>query len=666
MKLFEINIEVGRMSLLYYAPIISYLRTIVSAAYRELHTRLPCTDLSAQTQQGRNMTKKMPFSVLAALTAVSFQLHAAELPADIEWVSNNNEPLFASEEAVYGGTYRTYIESFPQTLRSVGPDANSGLRQYLMDGTPKMAQRHPNTGKWIPQLAKSWAFGEDNKTVYFKLDDTAKWSDGEKITADDYVFMMQYYTSKDIIDPWYNDFFTNSIVSVEKIDDYTIRVNLAVAQSHDSLMVMINMPSNGFQPRPKHFFKGEKDENNDGMPDNFVRKFNFKAEPTAAPYYLDKVKKGKSVTFKHVGEDWWGYNNRYYKNRYNVEKVRITVIRDPDIAMKHFEKGNLDYFEMVLPSFWHDKTNTDVYKKGYIQKYWGFNQSPQGAGGVWMNTAMPLLDNLEVRKGIMAATDFDGMIENIMRGDYSRKPHGLGFGHGEYDDPNNTPPKFHVDAAVKHFEKAGFDTLGSDGIRVNDKGQRLSFAITYGYNSWTPRIAYLKEQAKLAGLEFTLNLVDGSSAFKYILEKKHQLAFLNMGSGEIPAYWEYLHSDNANKPQTNAHTNYSSPELDKLIEAYDAEFDQNKRYELSHQIQEYVKEANIIVPGYMVPYSRVAHWRWVKIPKDGMTKATEWVLHPMDIGNFWIDESVKKETEKAMKSGKSFPEITVIDDRYKL
>ncbi|TOE36824.1 hypothetical protein CGJ44_24555, partial [Vibrio parahaemolyticus] len=61
-----------------------------------------------------------------------------------------------------------------------------------------------------------------------------------------------------------------------------------------------------------------------------------------------------------------------------------------------------------------------------------------------------------------------------------------------------------------------------------------------------------------------------------------------------------------------------------------------------------------------------AHWRWVKIPKDGMTKATEWVLHPMDIGNFWIDESVKKETEKAMKSGKSFPEVTVIDDRYKL
>ena len=74
----------------------------------------------------------------------------------------------------------------------------------------------------------------------------------------------------------------------------------------------------------------------------------------------------------------------------------------------------------------------------------------------------------------------------------------------------------------------------------------------------------------------------------------------------------------------------------------------------------------MIVPGYMVPYTRDAHWRWVKIPKNGMTKNTEWILHPMDIANFWIDKSVKKETEKAMKAGKSFPEVTVIDDRYKL
>ncbi|WP_373958509.1 extracellular solute-binding protein [Vibrio gigantis] len=612
------------------------------------------------------MNRTLSIYIAALLSGTSALVHASTLPQNLEWLSNNSEPLFASQEAVRGGTLRTFIASFPQTLRSVGPDANSGLRHYFMDGSPKLAQRHPNTGKWIPQLATDWAFDEDNKTLYFKLDPKATWSDGKKITADDYLFMLKYYRSKDIVDPWYNDFFSNSILNITKIDDYTIAVETAVKQSRDALMVLINMPSNGFQPRPKHFFKGGKDANGDGMADNFVRKYNFKSEPTAGPYYLDKVKKGKSVTFKHVGEQWWGYSNRYYQNRYNVDKVRITVIRDFDIALKHFEKGKLDYFDLVLPEYWHGKSDSQGFEDGYIQKFWGFNQTTQGAGGLWMNTAQPLLDDVNLRKGIMHATDYDGMIKNIMRGDYTRKPHGLGFGHGEYDNPDNKAPKFDPQLAAEHFEKAGFDTIGPDGIRVNQQGQTLSLAITYGYNAWTPRIAFLREQAKLAGLDFTLNLVDGSSAFKYILEKKHQLAFLNMGSGEIPSYWEYLHSDNANKPQTNAHTNYSSPELDKLIEAYDAEFDQHKRYQLSYQIQSYVTEANIIVPGYMVPYSRAAHWRWVQYPENPMTKQTESIFHPMDIGNFWIDGDVKKETKNAIKSDKTYPSVSFVDDRFKL
>ncbi|ULN65209.1 extracellular solute-binding protein [Vibrio gigantis] len=612
------------------------------------------------------MNRTLSIYIAALLSGTSALVHASTLPQNLEWLSNNSEPLFASQEAVRGGTLRTFMASFPQTLRSVGPDANSGLRHYFMDGSPKLAQRHPNTGKWIPQLATDWAFDEDNKTLYFKLDPKATWSDGKKITADDYLFMLKYYRSKDIVDPWYNDFFSNSILNITKIDDYTIAVETAVKQSRDALMVLINMPSNGFQPRPNHFFKGGKDANGDGMVDNFVRKYNFKSEPTAGPYYLDKVKKGKSVTFKHVGEQWWGYSNRYYQNRYNVDKVRITVIRDFDIALKHFEKGKLDYFDLVLPEYWHGKSDSQGFEDGYIQKFWGFNQTTQGAGGLWMNTAQPLLDDVNLRKGIMHATDYDGMIKNIMRGDYTRKPHGLGFGHGEYDNPDNKAPKFDPQLAAEHFEKAGFDTIGPDGIRVNQQGRTLSLAITYGYNAWTPRIAFLKEQAKLAGLDFTLNLVDGSSAFKFILEKKHQLAFLNMGSGEIPSYWEYLHSDNANKPQTNAHTNYSSPELDKLIEAYDAEFDQHKRYQLSYQIQSYVTEANIIVPGYMVPYSRAAHWRWVQYPENPMTKQTESIFHPMDIGNFWIDGDVKKETKNAIKSDKTYPSVSFVDDRFKL
>ncbi|MGU3844623.1 ABC transporter substrate-binding protein, partial [Vibrio diabolicus] len=141
---------------------------------------------------------------------------------------------------------------------------------------------------------------------------------------------------------------------------------------------------------------------------------------------------------------------------------------------------------------------------------------PVGAGGVWMNTAMPLLDDLNVRKGITYAIDFDGMIENIMRGDYSRKPNPTGYGHGKYTLPDAKAPKFDPTKAAEAFEAAGFNKIGSDGIRVNDKGERLSFELTYGTPVHTPRIAFLREQAKLAGLDIELKLVDGSSMFKYV------------------------------------------------------------------------------------------------------------------------------------------------------
>ncbi len=121
------------------------------------------------------MDKSIKLAVLSVFMGLSCVATASTLPENLEWISNMNEPLFASEQAKRGGTFRSFMASFPQTLRSVGPDANSGLRHYFMDGTPKLAARHPNTGKWIPQLAEAWAFGNDFKTVYFKLNTEAEW-----------------------------------------------------------------------------------------------------------------------------------------------------------------------------------------------------------------------------------------------------------------------------------------------------------------------------------------------------------------------------------------------------------------------------------------------------------------------------------------------------------
>ncbi|WP_375753803.1 extracellular solute-binding protein [Vibrio sp. HN007] len=597
------------------------------------------------------------------LCGFSAGLVAAQLPDGLVWETNWDDPVFASDQAQFGGTFRTSLLSYPQTFRTVGPDANGAFRQWLGDVNPALVGKHPNTGNWIPSLANEWAFGEDHRTVYYRLNPEAKWTDGKPVTADDFVFVLTLMRSKDIVAPWYNTYFSTVLEDVKKYDDHTISVTLAKPKDKTDLLYATNMG-----PRPKHFYKPGKDENGDGIDDNFVRKYNFKAEPTTWAYKLDKTKKGRSITFKHVGKDWWGYSNKYYKNRYNVEKIRISIIRDNDIAKKHFEKGELDAFALVLPDLWHEKSNGKPYASGYIHKFWGYNQLPQGAGGMWLNTAKPNLDNLDVRKGLGYATDFDGMIKNVLRGDYVRKPNGMGVGQDNYTNTDITAPEFNPKLAVEYFEKAGFNVIGPDGIRMNDKGDRLSFEITYAAKHHTPRLSYVKEQAKQAGLEYNLKLIDGSSAFKYVLEKKHDISFHTMGSGEKPQYWEYLHSSNANKPQTNNFTNYSTPELDKLVMAFRQEFSTEKRETLSREIQKAVADAAVIVPGYMVPYTREAYWRWMKFPEQPMTKKTESLFSigtPSDLGTYWIDNEVKKETKAAMKKKQIFEPVTTVNDAYK-
>ncbi|KKC98534.1 extracellular solute-binding protein [Photobacterium halotolerans] len=610
------------------------------------------------------MRKILNIFAFGVITLGCLPAWSAELPVGLTWESNLHEPRFASPQAKFGGTFNTYIESFPQTFRIVGPDSNGRFRTWLLDSRPAAVTRHPDTKAWIPDIATEWAYGNDDKTVYFRINPNARWSDGKPITADDFTYVLTFMRSKDIVAPWYNTFYTQQIADVIKYDDHTFAVVSAEKRNKEELMLYTNL-----QPRPAHFYQPKVDKNKDGVEDNFVRYYNFKAEPSAGPYYIDDIKKGKSITFKHVGKDWWGYSNPYYLYRYNVEKIRVKVIRDKDIARQHFEKGNLDSFWLDTPELWREKSDTPNFEHGYIHKFWGYNQVPMGAGGLWINTAKPLLDNLDIRKGLAFATDFDGLIEKVLRGDVIRKPNPMGVGHGDYTNSELKAPPFDPDTAIAYFTQAGFGNIGPDGIRVNNKGQRLSFAITYSYGYLTPQVAYLKEQAKLAGLEYTLNLIDGSSAFKYVLEKKHELSFHSMGTSEIPQYWEYFYSENANKPQNNNFTNYSTPELDQLILAYRSEFDLNKKKALAKQIQAIVDQASVIIPGYMRPYAREAYWRWLQIPQPAMTKSTEFLFPSgtfRDLGTYWIDDSLKRETKAAMKSGKTFEPVTIMEEAYKL
>ncbi|WP_410487586.1 extracellular solute-binding protein [Aeromonas caviae] len=581
---------------------------------------------------------------------------SATLPADLKWESNDTDPVYADPEAKRGGTFRDFMSSFPLTLRKYGPDSNGGFAAYVRETNLPLLSTHPVTRNPIPMLANQWAFGADNKTLYFRINPKARWSDGQPVTADDWVFTLKMMRSKEINDPWYNNYYSTQISEVTKFDDHTLAITSGTEKSREDLLEALP-----FTPEPSHAIK---------LTANWVKEYNWKVLPVTGPYQIGELKKGKSVTFDRV-KDWWGNDERYFQHRFNPDRIEIKVLRDQNIAWQHFLRGELDTFPLVMPNWWHDKSKTAEFEKGYIERLWFHNQTPQPPMGLYLNTADPLLSNLDVRLGIQHALALDKMIATLLRGDYQRL-NTYGSGQGDFTNTDLKARPFDPALAREFFAKAGFTKTGPDGILRNDKGQPLSLSITYTTAEHAQRLTLLREEAKKAGLNLELNLMDASAGFKSMLEKKHQSAWMAWSGGRYPAYWEHFHKVNANKPQTNNIMNIDDDRISALVEQYDKAFDFGKKADLSRQIQQRLYELASFVPAYQVPYTRAGAWRWVRLPKVPATPQSDLLYWPLDGSNsgysfgglLWIDETAKAQTRAAIKGGQTFPPVTITDTTY--
>lgn len=572
----------------------------------------------------------------------------SQLPDGLTWLTNTDDPVYASPEVKKGGTFRAFLTSFPLTLRVYGPDSNTGLAGYLRALRMSLTELHPNTMKRIPGLATHWAYGDDGKTVYYKLDPDARWSDGVPITADDYMFTRDFMLSEHIVSPWYNEQYTKEIIDISKYDDYTISVTGSSEKPGEDLMYYY-----GIGPTARHFHK---------LDENWVRDYNWKIAPTPGPYQLSTVEKGKYVEFSRV-EDWWARDKKYNKNRYNYEKFRLTVMREVETAYRHFLRGELDTFALLLPNYWHDRTGDDVFKNGYVHRLWFYNDIPQPSSGIYLNMDIDIFKDIDVRYGFAHAMNIDKMIDTVLRGDYDRMHH-IDVGYWEYSNNNITAREFDLEKADFYLNRAGWDERGPDGIRVKD-GKRFVVVLTYGQQVHTDRIVVLREDAKKAGIDLQLQLLDPAASFKNLLEKKHQAAWSGLSTGLRPQYWGQFHSVNAHKPQTNNFTNTDDPELDAMIETYRSSTEEAERQNLAKAIQQKVHDIGAYIPTYMVPYIRVGYWRWMKLPEWYGTRTSESPFDPILSGLGWIDAEEKEFTQAAVERGETFEPVVIIDETYR-
>jgi microcin C transport system substrate-binding protein len=579
----------------------------------------------------------------------------ADLPKDLVWHDGSDVPEFSAPEAKRGGTAYSCIPDFPRTLRFVGPDANGSFRSFVLDDNALLlTEKQPNTGQYYPGLAKAWGYGRDGKTMYFKLDPDARYSDGVPVKADDYFFAFFFFRSRYINDPWSNNWYTEFFTNLTKYDDYTISITWREPKPD------LDDRLGSVYPVPEHFYKE--------LGDDFVQRYQWRLEPTTGPYTVkpEDLHKGSYVDLTRV-PNWWASDKPFYRHRYNFDRVHLQVIRDTDKAFEAFKRGDLDSFGLSLPKYWDDKLpdSDPLVQNGYIHKTVFYNQIPIGTLGFYINTAMPLLDDRDVREGIAYASNFDLVDHEYFRGDFVRMQTGSD-GYAEVPFPNIHARPFSIDKALECFAKAGFTKRGPDGILVNAKGQRLSFTVTTGYDSMRDVLTILRQEAAKAGLELNLEILDETTADKKINEKHHQIAFAGFGEGvpieKYPRYWDFYDSSNANKPQTNNLTNTADPEMDKLIAAYDKAQSMDEIRRLALPLEQRVYDNAAFIPGFEMPFYRVGYWRWIKWPKDFNVRFSD---SAGEYGLEWIDEDAKKETLEARDSGQTFPPEIKVYDQWK-
>ncbi len=598
-----------------------------------------------------------------------------DIPNDLEWLDGSDLKPFASPNAVQGGTFQEYTGDFPRTLRFVGPDANGSFRRHIHDSnTMLLTNPYPNGDGDYPGLAKSWAIGKDGKTVYFKLDPDARYSDRKPVRATDYFFHQYFMRSPHITAPWYSDFYSkDKFPNITIYDEHTISITYWKAKPD------IIEKVSGVRPIPEHFYE-ELDE-------FYLKDYDWKMEPTTGPYQVltENIVKGSSITLTRV-PNWWANDKTFYKNRFNPEKIKVTVVRDPTKVFELFKKGELDIFGLALPEFYYDKLPDDAEQvaNGYIHKITFYNEIPRPTWGLRINTAQPLLNNRDIRTGINYAMNWDLVIEKVFRGDYARM-NTVADGYGPRSHPTLRARGFDVEKALEYFAKAGFTKRGPDGILVNEQGQKLSFTLTTGYKRVEDVLTVLKQEAPKAGLELNLEILELTAAWKKIDEKNHQIAFgaLNVSVEMYPRFWETYHSDNAYeekgddkynsdgtlkdnltpKVQTNNSTNTAVKEIDQMIVKYRRSESLDEITELSHKLLKALHEEAAFIPGWYKPWYRIGHWRWVKFPETFDVKESR---EPVEFHLHWIDVKAKEETQKALDTGKAFEKVIKVHDPYGL
>ncbi|MED3624101.1 peptide ABC transporter substrate-binding protein [Neobacillus thermocopriae] len=450
----------------------------------------------------------------------------------------------------------------------IGFDAVSwNALNNLMEGLTRLDENHEPQ----PAIAEKWDVSEDGKTYTFHIRKEAKWSNGDEVTANDFV-----YAWKRLLDPntgspaaflayfieggeAYN-MGTGSAedVKVKAVDEKTFEVTLISPQAY--FLSVISNPC--FFPINEKVAK----EN----PEWFAEADTFVSN---GPFKLAEWNHDSDFTMVKNDQYWDAKNVK-------LDKVHWAMVSDPNTEYQMYTTGELDTSD--VPAELADK----LFAEGNVKI-----EDQAGQYFYRFNVTMEPFQNKNIRKAFALAVDQKQMVELVTKN--KEKP-AYGFVSYGFKDPSG-----------KDFRETNGDLIKTDVEKakellkkgMEEEGYTKLPEVTLTYNTLEShkKIAEALQQMFKENLGVDVKLANMESSV-FASEQK-ALKFQLSRSSFLADYADpinFLENFVTGSPMNR--TGWSNAEFDQLIKEAKMEKDEKKRYEMMYKAEKILMDEAPIIP----------------------------------------------------------------------
>lgn len=434
-----------------------------------------------------------------------------------------------------------------------------------------------NTGGEVnPGVAESWEVSEDGLTYTFHLNPDAKWSDGEQITAQDFVYSWQRLMNPDTAAPYafIGEYLKNGL-AVEKGEMDPSQLGV-VAQDDTTLVVTLERPTAYFLSMigAQAQFAPLRQDIVEQYGSDFAA--DYEKNVYSGPYVL--TKSSDNQWFFEPNENYWDADS------IKLDRVELNYVQNPDTAVAMYEDGELDYVSLPTASISAYEGKDNTFLNGNVD-YFYFN----------MNGSCPELANKNMRLALNYALNRNEYNQLVNSG-YYNPSNGLVFSgltgvNGTYGEESTLEsyPLDGDDAKAKEYLNAALSELGySDPSEV-------TLTLTTSDNESSKKQAEVCQEMwnSTLGINVEIEQITYNEVLTRQQEGEYEIIWAGWGSDYDDPY-SYLELFMSSSSYN--YSGFKNDEYDALMTATQTETDVAARMEMMHQAEKILIDEGAFLP----------------------------------------------------------------------